>query len=261
MHQLAFILVAAFLYLMSSCGTPTQQGGEPYPTPAPVPSATLVLTVVPSPAPTATSPPAPSATSAPSTPTAPPTLIATATVTPTRTPTRTPTVTRTPTPTRTPLSSGVDTIVKGVYVTFYGYDDNDDGNGNYGVPVISDPIIHEIATEDLGTYDQPSTFATDYAIAKAGQLIYVPKVRKYYVMEDTCVECTADRRKGKSRVDLYMGGNTAIQGPSLIACEEALTADPYTDTVIFNPGPGWPVSTVPLYHDGVCEDATFPVPP
>src|ERR1700676_3461240 len=94
-----------------------------------------------------------------------------------------------------------------VYLTFYGYDDNDDGKGHYNVSIISDPSRHQKATEDLGTYDQPSTFATDYTILKAGTLIYIPKLIKYYIMEDTCVECTNDAHTGKTRIDLYIGGN------------------------------------------------------
>ena len=161
-----------------------------------------------------------------------------------------PTPTKTPSPTLIPTTAGQ--TVNNVYITFYGYDDNDDGEGHYGTAAISDPIIHSKATEDLGTYDRPSTFATDYHVASPGQRIYVPRFKKYYIMEDTCVECTRDWRNGNIRIDLYIGGNTALQGPSLQACEYELTADPYTDQVIFNPSATLPVETMPLYSNGMC---------
>lgn len=178
---------------------------------------------------------------------------ATPTLRPTSTPAPLPTRTPTASPAATPTPSGSSRTVTKVYVTFYGYDDNDDGNGHYGVGVISDPVIHKVATEDLGTFARPSTFATDYNVAKRGQIIYVARLKKYYIMEDTCVECTRDWRNGKLRIDLYMGGNTALQGPPLIACEEAYTLSPYTDTVIYNPSPDLPVDTVPLFSNGVCH--------
>lgn len=147
---------------------------------------------------------------------------------------------------------GTGLTVKNIYLTFYAYDDNDDGNGNYGNAIISDPVIHTKATEDLGTYDKPSTFATDYKIATPGSIIYVPKLRKYYIMEDTCVECTDDVQKGLMRIDLYIGGNTALQGNSVADCESMMTSSPYSDTVVFNPSSNWPVSLPLLFSNGMC---------
>jgi hypothetical protein len=73
------------------------------------------------------------------------------------------------------------------YITFYGFDDNDDGNpNNTGTLTISNPSVHKVATEDLGTYDQPGTLATDKSFIKPGTIVYVPSLQRYYVMEDTC---------------------------------------------------------------------------
>lgn len=152
-------------------------------------------------------------------------------------------------------------VLKNIYVTFYGFDDNDDGEGHYGNAVISDGVIHKLATEDLGTYTHPSTFATDYRVLKRGTKIYVPKVRKYYIMEDTCAPCTEDMNKGKKHVDLYIGGHSKLQGHPLIDCENDLTSDAeYTDTIIVNPSPNYPVSSEPLFRNGKCNDELFPVP-
>lgn len=184
-------------------------------------------------------------------PTPTPTTVEPTPIVPTYSPTSLPTPATTPTV--TPTASAGRTVPN-VYITFYGFDDNDDGNGNYGTAVISDPGLHNKATEDIGTYQKPSTFATDYRIASPGEIIYVPRLQKYYIMEDTCVECTQDQRQGKLRIDLYMGGNTALQGLPLQQCEEALTADPYTDQVVFDPSPYLPVDTQLLFSNGTCHD-------
>ena len=40
------------------------------------------------------------------------------------------------------------------YVTFYGFDDNDDGNPTHlGTDIISHAMVHTSATEDEGTYE------------------------------------------------------------------------------------------------------------
>ena len=173
----------------------------------------------------------------------------------------TPTSLQTPIPTLPIQTDHSNQFLRNVYVTFYGFDDNDDGKGHYGNAVISDPVLHKIATEDEGTYKHPSTFATDYRVFKAGTLIYVPKIRKYYLMEDTCVGCTHDILKGKKHVDLYMGGNVRLQGKPLIDCENDHTVDKaFTDTIIVNPDTHWPVDPQPLFRDGKCNPDVFPVP-
>jgi hypothetical protein len=44
-------------------------------------------------------------------------------------------------------------------------------------------------------------------------------VRRYYVVEDTCVECSEDWRRNKPHVDLYVSGS----GKKLAECEDRLT--------------------------------------
>ena len=61
------------------------------------------------------------------------------------------------------------------YVTFYGFDDNDDGNPTHlGTDVISHASVHESANEDLGTYEQPGTLAADVGFLSPGTKVYVP---------------------------------------------------------------------------------------
>jgi hypothetical protein len=76
---------------------------------------------------------------------------------------------------------------------------------NYGWPDNSPPGAaisgggpHSIATEGAGTYDDPITVASDKRFSQGGAtlttgtIVYNPITQKYYVMEDGCVECTAD---------------------------------------------------------------------
>ena len=61
-------------------------------------------------------------------------------------------------------SQGRSEEVVSSYVTFYGFDDNDDGDPTHlGTDVISSAAIHTRADEDLGTYEKPGTLATDAA--------------------------------------------------------------------------------------------------
>ncbi|WP_225728262.1 MULTISPECIES: hypothetical protein [unclassified Nocardia] len=141
------------------------------------------------------------------------------------------------------------------YVTSYGYNDNDDGNGHYGTAVISYPQIHQQATEDLGTYDRPSTFATDKDEFAPGTIIYVANVRKYFIMEDGCVECSGDWKQHKYRVDLWMGPASMQPEPALDNCEASITGN---FDIIVNPDPGLPVDTNPMFSDGQCTVHTYP---
>ena len=77
------------------------------------------------------------------------------------------------------------------YVTLYGFDDNDDGNPTHlGTDVISHAAVHDSANEDLGTYERPGTLAADVGFLSPGTKVYVPALERYYVMEDTCRECS-----------------------------------------------------------------------
>lgn len=141
-----------------------------------------------------------------------------------------------------------------VLVTSYGFNDNDDGNGHFGTDVIAYPQIHSVATEDLGTYDQPSTFATDAGEFAPGTIIYVPHLEKYFIMEDGCVECSADWRNGNYHVDLWMGPDSMQPEPALDNCEASITGN---FDIIANPDPGLPVDTTPMFSGGQCTVNTY----
>jgi hypothetical protein len=139
------------------------------------------------------------------------------------------------------------------YFTAYGYNDNDDGNGNFGTAVIAYPDSHHaIATEGKGTYNDPITLATDPREIRPHTMIYVPYLQKYFFMEDECTECTNDWNNGHTwRIDLMMGSNTGLQPePALANCESKITRNA---AMYLNARPGFPVDVRPLFANGVCS--------
>ena len=143
--------------------------------------------------------------------------------------------------------------VSDVYITFYGFDDNDSGQGtSKGTSAIAHPVIHKEATEDIGSYDHPSTFAASKKYFNWGDIIYIPRIQKYYIMEDICVEAEADAKKDKIHVDLYIGGNSH-QGKPLIECEDKLTSNGFNDTIIKLPATNLTVYDGKLFSNGTCS--------
>ena len=72
------------------------------------------------------------------------------------------------------------------FLTFYGWWDNTPPGAG-----ISFPKIHKTAG-GKGTFADPITFATATQELKPGTKVWVPRVKKYFIMEDSCEECTAD---------------------------------------------------------------------
>jgi len=144
------------------------------------------------------------------------------------------------------MSEGHAQKVVSSYVTFYGFDDNDDGDPTHiGTDVISSAAVHTRADEDLGTYERPGTLATDANFLTPGTMVYVPALQRYYVMEDTCVECSEDWSRNKLHVDLYVSGT----GPELAACEDRLTME--NTEIIIDPPSDLPVMTGSACDNGV----------
>jgi hypothetical protein len=122
-----------------------------------------------------------------------------------------------------------------VYVTFYGAADNDPP----GSDAIAFPRVHR-AAGGTGTYADPVTFATRYHdMYPPGTRIYVPRLAKYFVMEDDC-EC----RQPLNHVDLWTGGLGDDRG--VLECEHRLQVDG-NETIVKDPDADQPVDTHPLY--------------
>jgi len=145
------------------------------------------------------------------------------------------------------------------YVTLYGFVDNSPPSA-----IISNPQIHQTAG-GTGTFADPVTFATDIHEEKPGTIVYYGFLKKYFIMEDTCTECSKDfnTKKGNGdnpvpprnghrwRIDMWAGGDKrSLNEPSksaLLNCEDALTQG-NGGTVIVNPPNNEPVDTTPIYN-------------
>ena len=144
------------------------------------------------------------------------------------------------------------------YVTLYGYVDNSPPSA-----IISNPVIHSKAG-GTGTYKDPVTFATDIHEEKPGTIVYYSYLKKYFIMEDTCTECTKDWSGGGNgdnptpkrsghwwRIDLWAGGNSGSlhnpQKDALLNCEDNLTQG-NGGQVTLNPASNLPVDTTPIFN-------------
>ena len=125
-------------------------------------------------------------------------------------------------------------------ITFYGFPDNSPPGTD-----ISNPQIHDQAG-GTGTFDDPETFATDVNEFAPGTIIYVPFLQKYFIMEDTCTECTQDFNNGKMHVDLWVGGTADDDAQAIIDCEDSLTQD--AGDIIVDPDSGLDVDDTPLFN-------------
>ncbi len=169
-----------------------------------------------------------------------------------------------------------------VYITWYGFNDNscttesqhdcdDIAYPGYG------PKKHQVATEGVGTYDDPITAAASDqgwetaggATLQPGTIIYNPEVKKYFIMEDSCLECGDEYKCHVSsddtddpnppsgckagtykHIDFWMGPDFQQDASTLNDCEDNSTiGDPYNGpgTVLINPPPNLPVVTTKLY--------------
>jgi hypothetical protein len=130
-------------------------------------------------------------------------------------------------------------------ITFYSAYDNDPP----GSRAIAHPNARHSQAGGTGTYADPLTLASDTREIALGTIVYVPFVKKYFVMEDDCAQCISDWGSGKiPHLDLFMpNGND----DNVTACQEKLTPGGRV-TVELNPPAGRAVSSNPLYSGGRC---------
>jgi 3D (Asp-Asp-Asp) domain-containing protein len=160
-------------------------------------------------------------------------------------PTKTPATPPRPTATA-PASRGSGGTTQTVWETFYAAIDNDPpGSLNIAYPAPQGRHTH---AGGIGTYADPITLAADVRWLPAGTRVYAPRWRKYYIMEDECVECEADWSSRRfHHVDLFMPPSLKA---GVLACENAATRDQAeNDIIILNPDPNRPVDPTPLYTD------------
>jgi 3D (Asp-Asp-Asp) domain-containing protein len=152
-------------------------------------------------------------------------------------------------------------------VTFYGYPDNDDGNGTFGTNVIAYGLQwqghsrHTNAQGDpvaggVGSYDDPITVAASYgnSTLPPGALVYIPGLKKYFLVEDICGNCTA------AWIDLWMESNAGSDASAVTQCENNWTGDDTQPREVWlNPPSGLQVDTTPFFNVGTnqCNPVTW----
>ncbi|WP_273935009.1 hypothetical protein [Kutzneria chonburiensis] len=123
-------------------------------------------------------------------------------------------------------------------ITFYGAADNDPpGSRDIAYP----GVLHGQAG-GTGTFEDPITFAAQDGRFAPGTKIYVPDVRRYFILEDSCASCSG------SHIDLWTG---SANDRGIVRCEDSLTRNgsrPYQ----LNPPAGLAVSPGDLYQNGHC---------
>ncbi|MFF5861083.1 hypothetical protein ACFY8B_36755, partial [Streptomyces sp. NPDC012751] len=138
-----------------------------------------------------------------------------------------------------------------------------------GSAQISDPILHKGAG-GTGTYADPITLAVGHSMAggkdtldyPAGTRFYIPKVRRYFIVEDACGDGGSPQNgpchsldtapKGATTwIDMYVGGDSGDNEGAVQDCTDKVTG---LTTVVQDPGPNLPVVDGPLFQNGKCTE-------
>src|SRR5260370_34923357 len=136
-----------------------------------------------------------------------------------------------------PASSANPADLKTVqsYITFYGFNDNDNGSGKFSTNVIAypkkdgNPTDHDVATEGKGTYQDPVTFATaindiNSGVFPVGVIIYIPFLQKSFMLDDQCSDCNKEKQGQQYHIDLYIGPiDPASDSKALTDCDAKYT--------------------------------------
>jgi hypothetical protein len=157
-----------------------------------------------------------------------------------------------------------ETLITNTFITAYTWQDNTPP----GSPEISNPVLHAQAG-GTGTYEDPVTIAVGHSRATgqdvldlpAGTRIYLPDVRRYFIVEDTCGDgpapengpChTGAREQGNASlwIDMWIGGGG--ENASFVnACTRAVTG---VRSGLLNPAPNYAVAPgAGVIHDGKCD--------
>lgn len=143
-----------------------------------------------------------------------------------------------------------------VYLTGYSYWDNTPR----GSTAIAKPVVHRRAGGH-GTYNDPVTLAVGYRLNgrrvdmdyPAGTRFYLPKLRKYAIVEDVCGDGNAPHVTGCARghrghpwIDIWVDGRNSGTGASN-SCMHKITG---IQTALINPSRGLPVVKGPVTEGG-----------
>lgn len=111
-----------------------------------------------------------------------------------------------------------------VKVTFYGYPDNDPPSNTIAYPKSEYPSCAHNEAGGAGTFHDPITVAVITKDSggnwEPGTLMYVPDLKKYFIVEDECAEgCENDQ------IDVWMESNADNDKDAVDRCEKAWTLD------------------------------------
>jgi hypothetical protein len=170
-------------------------------------------------------------------------------------------------------TAGSGTAITTVYTTAYTYFDNTPaGSADIAFPHSEYPAtIHEKAG-GIGTYNDPLTLAVGHVISGGrdtpdfapGTRFYLPDVRKYAIVEDTCgdggspqsVAChnLSTAATGASLwLDLWIGGSASDSKSTVQKCAGTVTdSTGALHTVVKDPSANYAVSVGPVFQNGYC---------
>lgn len=170
-----------------------------------------------------------------------------------------PTPSPVPPPTPTPPPASGETRLT-AYVTGYGFPDNTPPSAE-----ISNPVIHSLAG-GTGTYGDPITIAVGHSISggkdtldyAAGTRFYIPALRRYFIVEDTCGDGSSPQNgpchtgyQGHVWIDAWVGGTQkrgTSEASAVLNCEDTITD---LHLVIVNPAANYAVVSGSVYS-GSC---------
>jgi 3D (Asp-Asp-Asp) domain-containing protein len=164
----------------------------------------------------------------------------------------------------TPPRASDENVVPDTYVTAYTWFDNTPE----GSPDISHPVLHKKAG-GTGTYEDPVTISVghslktgdDVLVFPAGTRIYLPDVRRYFIVEDTCGDgptpedgpchSGADEHGDASIwIDIWIGGE-GENASFAQRCTQQVTG---VRTAVFDPADNYIVASGGgVMHDGECD--------
>lgn len=162
-------------------------------------------------------------------------------------------------------ASSSERIVNTAYTTAYTWHDNTPA----GSVAISHPVLHQTAG-GTGTYADPITIAVGHSLATgqdvldfpAGTRIYLPDVRRYFIVEDTCGDgndpengpchqgTNAHGTNSSIWIDMWIGG----QSMSSAGADDCASKVTDVNTAVFNPASNYVVASgAGVIHDGKCD--------
>jgi len=154
------------------------------------------------------------------------------------------------------------------YTTAYTYWDNTPP----GSSLISHPILHTEAG-GTGTYTDPITVAVGHSMTAgkdtldypAGTKFYIPNVRKYFIVEDSCgdgdtpqnVPChnlSTAPKGAQVWLDLWIDGASGTKESADTCASKITDSNGTLHLVIKNPLPTYIVATGPVFKNGKCAE-------